>query len=118
MELRDYIEAGIKKRETAVSLAEELEQDATALRNAKAHRRGLPVYACIKLANLIGADPLEIIAASELVTEKREDRKAIFRPFVQMGRLAHPMSVTIATIATALAAIFETTRSIFPPFDG
>ncbi len=40
---------------------------------------------------MIRAEPLEVIAASELVTEKREDRKAVFLPFVQMGRLAHPM---------------------------
>lgn len=107
MELRDYIAAGIEKCGTAVSLAKLLDQNPTVIGNAKAHQRGLPVYACIKLAELIDAEPLEIIAASELVTEKREDRKAVFRPFVQMGRLAHPMIVGIVSSATVLGMALD-----------
>lgn len=94
MELKDYIESGIAKCGTAVTLAKFLGQNPNAVRDAKAHRKGLPVYACVKLAELIEVSPMEVIAASELVTEKKEERIAIFRPFIQMARHAH-----VATLA-------------------
>ncbi len=107
MELRDYLEEAERQVGGRVALANELDQNPDAITGAKAHRRGLPVFACIKLAGLLNVDPLEIIAASELVTEKREDRKAVFRPFVQMGRLAHPMIVGIVSSATVLGMALD-----------
>lgn len=113
MEFRDYLLRGEEAAGGREKLADALEQKANAITDAKGNRRGLPVYACITLSKLIGADPLEVIAASELVTEKREDRKAIFRPFVQMGRLSHPMIAPFATILTALTlAIGNSTSTI------
>lgn len=82
MELKDYIETGVRKRGSLSSLARYLDQADSSLREAKNQRRGLPVYACMKLAEYIGADPLQVIAASELVTEKREERKEIFKRFL------------------------------------
>ncbi len=116
MEFREYIEAGTAKAGTVEKLATYLDQLSAAIRSARQHKRGLPVYACIKLAELINADPLEVIAASELVTEKREDRKAIFRPFVQMGRLAHPMIAPFATILTALTLAIGNSSSTIQSF--
>lgn len=107
MELRDYIEEGIAKFGTATELAKELGMNANQVRDAKAHRCGLPNYACIRLAGLIDVEPIAIIAASELATEKREDRKEIFRPFAQMGRLAHPMIVGIVSSATVLGMALD-----------
>lgn len=118
MELRDYIESGIAKFGTGTELAKALGMNANQVRDAKGHRCGLPVWACIKLSSMIGADPLEVIAASELVTEKREDRKAIFLPFVQMGRMAHPMIAIITTTATALVLAMENSGSIIRSFGG
>lgn len=86
MEMRDFIEAGIAKCGTAVELGKVIEQHQNAVRDAKGHRRGLPVYACIRLAHLIEADPLAVIAASELVTEKKEERRAILLPLVNTAK--------------------------------
>lgn len=107
MELREYLEEAERQMGGRIALAEELEQHPDAITSAKKHRRGLPVYACVKLAAILNEDPIHIIAASELVTEKREDRKAVFLPFVQMGRLAHPMIVGIVSSATVLGMALD-----------
>lgn len=74
-DLRDYIEAGIKKYRTAVALSRVLKQNPKALSNAKHHKQGLPNYVCAALADLIGVERINVIAASELVTEKNLDRR-------------------------------------------
>lgn len=83
MDLRDYIEAGIKKYRTAVALARALKQNPNALCNAKYHQQGLPNYACAALADLIGVERINIIAASELVTETNPDRRNLWLPHAQ-----------------------------------
>lgn len=83
MELRDYMEMAIKKAGTARKLAEMIDQKTTAISEIKAQRRGLPHYACVKMAELIGVNSLEVIAASELVTEKDPERQKVWLPFVQ-----------------------------------
>ena len=82
MELKDYIEAGVAKFTPATELAKQLGQNANLVRDAKAHRKGLPNYACVKLADLLGAERIEVIAASELVTEKNPERREVWIPFV------------------------------------
>jgi len=116
MEFRDYIEAGIAKCGTAVSLAKLLEQDATVIRNAKAHRRGLPVYACIELASLLEADPMKVISASELVTEKNERRKAIFLPFVHMAGQVQPLMTAALATTTVLMLVIANSFSTIRAF--
>ncbi len=114
MELQEYIKRGEAAAGGRPELAKILEQKANAITDAKGHRRGLPVYACIKLAHLINADPMEVIAASELVTETREDRKAVFLPFVQVAR--HAQHLTIAGIALTTALALENSVSIVRAF--
>ena len=116
MEFKDYIEAGVAKLGTAVSLAKYLGQNPNAVRDAKGHRKGLPVYACIKLAELIDADPMEVIAASELVTEKHEDRIAIFRPFVQAARHAQHLTIAILAGMTVFSLTIENSALIVRNF--
>lgn len=82
MELRDYIEEGIAKAGSVKGLATRLEQHSTTIANAKAHQRGLPNYACIMLADFIGQPRINVIAASEMVTEKDEKKRAVWLPFV------------------------------------
>ena len=74
------------------------------LTNAKAQQRGLPNYACVILAKLLGVPPIEVIAANELVTEKREERRAEWLPFV-LG--ATPIQVALDAIAKATNAPAE-----------
>lgn len=91
MELRDYLNAGINRLGGAKQLADYLGILPQALSNAKAHQRGIPNDACFKLAELLKADVRGVIAASELATEKKEDKRAFWRPFVSgtdMRRIA------------------------------
>lgn len=88
MELREYIEAGIKKAGTGRELARILDMGSTELADAKGHRRGLPNHAICKLADYLGLPERPITAASELVTEKKEEKRAYWRPFVEHARAA------------------------------
>ncbi|MDP3662068.1 MAG: hypothetical protein U1D41_10135 [Nitrosomonas sp.] len=78
MEMKNYIELGEKKAGSQIKLAEYLGQYDSGLRAVKAGKKGLPDAVCIKLADYIGVDRLEVIAASNLVTEKDEERRKIF----------------------------------------
>jgi plasmid maintenance system antidote protein VapI len=76
--MKTYIEIAEKKAGTQIKLAEILNVSDAYIRNAKKGRSGLPDAICIKLADYIGVDRLEVIAASNLVTEKDEERRKIF----------------------------------------
>lgn len=83
MDLLGYITNGIAKTGGVIALAEKLGVSRTHLADAKAMRRGLPTFACVRLAQLIDKDERCVIAASELVTEKNPERRAVWLPFVQ-----------------------------------
>lgn len=102
MDLRDYIEAGQKATGGVKQLAEKIAVLPNNITNAKRGERGLPLAACYKLAELINARPEAVAAASALVTEKDESTRAYLRPFVQMGRLSHPMIVGIVSVAIVI----------------
>lgn len=78
MDIRTYIEMGEKRAGKQIELAKTLKVRDTAIRLAKSGKQGLPDAVCIQLANYIEVDPLEVIAASNLVTEKDEERRKIF----------------------------------------
>lgn len=101
MDLRNLIEAGSKKAGEQKALASFIDIPEKNLSDAKAGRRGLPDYACIRLANYLGIDPIKVIAASALVTEKNEERRKVFYPFV-MGRAAMIAAMTALLGTTAL----------------
>ncbi|SFU39688.1 hypothetical protein SAMN05216339_1023 [Nitrosomonas eutropha] len=79
MEMKTYIEMGETKAGSQIALAKYLGQYDSGLRAVKGGKKGLPDAVCIKLADYIGVDRLEVIAASNLVTEKDEERREIFR---------------------------------------
>lgn len=83
MELREMIERAAEKTGGQKELADKIGINPNNLTNAKRGERGLPTYACVKLAQLIGEDERHVIAASELVTEKNPERRAVWLPFVQ-----------------------------------
>lgn len=83
MDLNGYITKGIEAASGVIALADFLGVDRTYLPRARAGKQGLPTYACVKLAQLIGEDERRVIAASELVTEKNPERRAVWLPFVQ-----------------------------------
>lgn len=76
--MKTYIEMGEKKAGKQIELAKLLNVRDTALRLAKSGKKGLPDAICIKLADYIEVNPLQVIAASNLVTEKDEERRKIF----------------------------------------
>jgi hypothetical protein len=103
MELKDFIDTGAEKRGSIASLARYLDQGETALRDARKKKRGLPAYACIKLAEYIGVEPIQVIAASELVTEKREERREIFQRFLGGAKAG----IFMLTVLLATAGIYD-----------
>lgn len=78
MKLRDYIEMGEMEAGSQVKLAEYLKMNPANIRNAKRGAQGIPDAMCIALAKLVKVTEIEIIAASNLVTEKNPERRKIF----------------------------------------
>jgi plasmid maintenance system antidote protein VapI len=101
MELRDLIEAGINKKRTVTALADYLGIHPNHVSNAKAHQRGIPADACVKLSELLRVDLKTVIAASELVTERKEEKRAFWLPFVTNAR----DMTKAASIALILATV-------------
>ena len=116
MELRDYIEEGIEISGTAAALGKLLNQPASVISNAKAHQRGLPLAACYKLADLIGAQHDAVAAASALVTEKDESVINYLRPFAQAVRHAQHLTIAIIAGTTAFMLVAENSYSTFGGF--
>ena len=101
MQLRDFINAGIERLNGVQQLADHLGLARQHVTNAKAHQRGLPADACVKLSELLNIDLKTIIAASELATERKEEKRAFWLPFVmnqEMPRIAK--LVLILTLVT------------------
>jgi hypothetical protein len=104
MDLNTYITKGAEIAGTIKALADRLGVGATDVSNVKAGRRGLPLFACVRLAQLIGEDERRVIAASELVTEKNPERRAVWLPFVQEFA-AHARKQTARTAQRASESI-------------
>jgi hypothetical protein len=105
MTLKELIERAEKAAGSQLVLSEIIGLSAGNIRTAKAGKRGLPTYACVLIAEMLHIDEMIVIAASELVTEKKEERRKIWLPFV--GRVAGLIlgAVTLnMTPATAEAA--------------
>jgi hypothetical protein len=83
MKFKTYIERAEKTAGSQTALAALLGQSPSRLRDAKSGQRGLPVAVCYQIAELIGEDERYVVAASELVTEKKPERRAILLPFVR-----------------------------------
>lgn len=82
MELRDYIEEAKKMTGSIEALSKELGMERSNLSAAKSHKRGLTPQACIKLSEMLNIDLKTIIAASELATEQKEEKRQFWLPFV------------------------------------
>jgi len=83
MEIKEFIEIGERKAGKQVELAKILGIRDTSLRLAKSGKKGLPDAVCIELADYIQEDPLMVIAASNLVTEKDERRRKVFEKCIK-----------------------------------
>lgn len=101
MELRDYIEEAARKAGSVSALARLIEMSQPDLSNAKAMKKRLPQIAVFKIAEYIDADPSEVTAANELVTEKDEKKRAYWTRYANQARAAG--------IALAIAVTFFAT---------
>lgn len=93
MELKTLIERAEKAAGSQKALGLMVGQAPSNLRSAKAGLQGLPDHVCVRLAELIGEEPMTVIAASKLMTEKKEEVRKIWRPFV-----ARAASVILGTV--------------------
>ena len=78
MEMIEHIKTAEKKARMQKELAKILGISSGYIRMVKAKKRSFSVDVCIKLADYIEADRLEIIAANGLVTEKNEEKRKIY----------------------------------------
>ena len=104
MDIRELIEKGNAVAGTQARLAEALGVRTQALADTKAGRQGLPDYACFRLAAILAIDPATVTAASALVTEKNEERRKVFYPFV-MGKAATIAACTLALVILEMTPI-------------
>lgn len=69
------------------------------IRNAKAGQCGIPSYACVIIAEMIGEKDITVIAASELATEKKADRRKVWEKKLE-ALAATVMIAVVTTVAT------------------
>lgn len=93
MNLKKYIALAIKEIGSQRELSDYLGVSSQQLTNAKNGRAGLPIAVCCRLAQLIDRDEMEIISASELITEKNQERREVLLPFI-----GHAISVILGAV--------------------
>lgn len=100
MEMKKYIELGEEKAGSQKKLAEYLDTRYTTLGLVKSGKKSLTTALCIKLARYIEEDELKVIAASNLIIEKDENRRKIFE-----SCFSKVASFTIAAFFLAVISI-------------
>ena len=116
MKMKKYIEMGEKVAGSQVELAKLLEIKPNYLSMVKSNQRGLPDALCIQLADYIGVDRLEVIAASNLITEKDEKKRKLFEScFTKAASIAAAaliLGASSTTSSPAHADLSENTSGI------
>lgn len=110
MQLCELIEEGATKAKSVAGLARTIGVTREQASAAKSHTRPLPTDAAVKLANYLGYEPLMVIAANELATEKKEEKRAFWSPFAEHARAAGivlglALVTNFVTASTAEAAL-------------
>ena len=83
MKMNEYLEKAQRKAGSQIKLAKILGISDRYIRLVRDGERSLADDICIKLADYIKEDRLEVIAASNLVTEKGEEKRKIFESCFQ-----------------------------------
>ncbi len=102
MQINEYIEKAEKKAGKQIELAKILGTTSSYIRMVKAGKRGFPDDICIQLADFIQADRLEVIAASNLVTEKDEKKRKVFESCFR--KVAAVAAISVVTSIVTLPA--------------
>ncbi len=101
MDMKNYIEAAEKKAGTQKNLAKILGITTRYINMAKNKERCLSVDTCIVLADYIEKDRLEVIAASNLATEKDEKKRKILESCFR--KVASFAGITIVTLIVTIS---------------
>lgn len=103
MEMKKFIEMGEKKAGKQIELAKYLNIQASTLGLVKQGKKSLTTALCIKLARYIEVDELEVIAASNLIIEKDEERRKIFESCLK--KTSRAATVTIAAFIISILTL-------------
>jgi hypothetical protein len=100
MKLSDAINKGIEclPSKTAKGLAGYLSVSVSDLSSARTERKGLKEEACLELAKLIGADPLEILAASKVITAKDDEQRKLWAQYAKAAAIGPFAAMSIAFV--------------------
>lgn len=101
MDLKTYISKGIGQAGSLTALAEQIGVMRESLSAANAGKRGLPPVACGKLADLISVDRWDVVAASEILTEKDEEKRRYLLPFV-LATAQNVMTKTVRSVSNSI----------------
>lgn len=96
MELRDYIECGIKKTGSLTALGLRLGISQPHMSAMKVGRLAMPAEKCVLLADLVEADRFQVIAAAKFASAKDDEKKSFWRPFVDIARAAMLTGILVA----------------------
>lgn len=106
MEMKNYIELAERKAGSQTGLAKLLGITDRYVRQVKNGKQGFAVEICILLADYIDADRLEVIAASNLVTEKDEKKRRILE-----SCFTRAATVTAAAFIIGITSIMTPTTA-------
>ena len=97
MRLKNYIEIGAEKAGSLTSLGKLLDLSQPQISATKAGKRALPAMAVVKLADYIQEDVKNVIAANELITEKKEEKIRYWNSIMQKASGAMAMVLLAVT---------------------
>ena len=98
MQMKKFIEEAERKAGKQTELARILGISDAYIRMVKTGKRGFADDICIKLADYIEADRLEVIAASNLVTEKDEEKRKLFESCFQKVASVAGVAIVISML--------------------
>lgn len=113
MELRNFIDQGVKKAGTLTALGREIGLSQPEISNVKAGKRSLPAYAAVGLADYLNVDVRTIIAASELITEK-DERKRNYWIETLAAKTAKAACITLIVTGASTTPLIEQAQAAEP----
>lgn len=111
MDMKKFIELGAEKAGSNKALAKVLNQSESMLSDVKAGKKGLNAAICIKLADYIEEDRLKVIAASNLITEKDEEKRKIFESCLKKSSKAASIAMIIGATALVVPSSNNTSET-------
>lgn len=107
MEFKELVQMAEEKVGGRTQLAAVLGQNPNVITNAKAGQRGLPLTACVQIANILEVDAMAVAAASELATKHDANTIKVLSPFVQrVTGLNHAAGIILTMLIAFLTVSY------------